>query len=97
LIGGGIFISAAESIFANRLLQVLRHHAPGVHPAEVLDTGIFQMTGEFSSEDLHGILSSYMVGLKGAWALGVALAVAAAVASWGPENRYIKVNKKQQE
>lgn len=85
-----MFVSAAQSIFSNRLLQALSSHAPGVDREHVLTVGASELRGNFSSAELSGILESYMVGLKGAFALGVALAVAAVVTSFGPPIKTIK-------
>jgi MFS transporter, DHA2 family, glioxin efflux transporter len=93
LIGGALFVSAAESIFANRLLYNLSVSSD-MDPIRVLETGFSNMENSFSQEDLPAIMTSYAVGLKAAWTLGVALAVAAAVSCWGPENRCIKVTKR---
>jgi MFS transporter, DHA2 family, glioxin efflux transporter len=83
-IGGALFVSAAESIFGNRLLQSVSSNAPGVDPTLILHTGASEIRNVFLGADLPGVLSSYMLGLKGAWALGLALTAGAVVASFGP-------------
>lgn len=90
MIGGALFVSAAQSIFSNRLLRTLSTNVPGIDPAHILVVGASELRGSFSSAELPGILASYMVGLKGAFALGVALAVAAVVTSFGPPIKSIK-------
>jgi hypothetical protein len=94
LIGGALFVSAAENIFANRLLISVPSHAPGIIPAAVLNTGASSIQNGFPAEDVAGIYASYMIGLKAAWAMGLALAAAALLASFGPEMRSIKTKKK---
>ncbi len=89
-IGGALFVSAAESIFANRVLQSVSTNAPGVDAGLVLHTGVGEIRTVFSSADLSSILSSYMIGLKAAWALGLALAACTVVASFGPRRDRIK-------
>jgi MFS transporter, DHA2 family, glioxin efflux transporter len=89
-IGGALFVSAAESIFGNRLLQSVSTNAPGVDPILVLHTGASEIRTVFLGVDLPGVLSSYMLGLKGAWALGLALAAGAVVASFGPRRNRIR-------
>ncbi|KAK0625513.1 MFS gliotoxin efflux transporter glia [Bombardia bombarda] len=74
LINGGYFISAGQAIFSNQLLHALPTYAPDVDPALVLSTGAGDITNVFAGEALGGVLSSYMVGLKNAFALGLAAA-----------------------
>lgn len=90
MIGGAMFVSAAQCIFSNRLLQALSIHASEIDREHVLAVGASELRGSFSSTELPGILESYMVGLKGAFALGVALAVTAVIASFGPPVKTIK-------
>ncbi len=89
-IGGALFVSAAESIFANRLLQGVSSNAPEIDPSHVLHTGASEVRDVFVGANLPGVLSSYMFGLKGAWALALALTAGAAVASFGPKRDRIK-------
>lgn len=63
---------------------------PELNPADVLNAGASGLQSHFSSALLPGIMNSYMVGLKGAFALGIALAVAAVVTSFGPPIKSIK-------
>ena len=88
--GGAVFVSAAQSVFSNRLLQALSIDAPGIGPEKVLATGASELRDSFSTAELPGLLNSYMEGLRGAFALGIALAVAAVVMSLGPPVRPIK-------
>jgi hypothetical protein len=90
LIGGALFVSTGENIFANRLLLSIPAKAPNIDPSTVLNTGASNIASNFPIADIQGIFDSYMVGLKSAWALGLALAVGAFVASFGPEMRSIK-------
>ena len=94
LIGGAIFVSMAENIFSNRLLDSISSLAPsGISPSDVLNAGATGIEKNFSPQDIPAIIASYMIGLKAAWALGVALAATAAVASFGPERRSIAIPK----
>ena len=90
MMGGAIFVSAAQSIFSNRLLQALSVRAPDIDSGKVLATGASELRENFSAAELPDILDSYMQGLKGAFALGIALAVVAVVTSFGPPVRSIK-------
>lgn len=72
--GGAVFVSAGQAAFTNRLLVRAAILVPGVNPALVVATGATQLRAVFSVEELPGILSAYMDGLKSAFALAVALA-----------------------
>ncbi|KAK8033518.1 hypothetical protein PG991_002916 [Apiospora marii] len=74
LVNGAYFITAGQSIFANQLLQSLPKLAPDVDPAQVLGTGAGDIHNVFAGAALPGVLDAYMVGLKGAFALGLAAA-----------------------
>ena len=90
MMGGAICVSAGESILSNRLLQALVTNVPELDPAEVLNIGASELRTHFSSTILPEIIKSYMVGLKGAFSLGIAVAVAAVVTSFGPPIKSIK-------
>ncbi|MCJ1439371.1 hypothetical protein MMC27_008763 [Xylographa pallens] len=89
MIGGAICVSAAQSVFSNRLLRSLPANAPSVNPTTVLNTGASDIRVVFAGQQLEGVLASYMIGLRSAFALGIACAVAATVTSWGPKVRSI--------
>jgi MFS transporter, DHA2 family, glioxin efflux transporter len=92
--GGALFVSAAQSIFTNRVLQTLPTNAPGIDPAQILAIGATQLKESFSPAQLPGILESYITGLRAAWALVIALVGVSLCASFGPEMRSIKGNAK---
>lgn len=71
-VGGAFGTSVAQSIFNNRLLANLPLYAPDVSPQKVIDVGASGLRAAFATEELMGVLRSYMVGLKNAWALSIA-------------------------
>ena len=73
-IGGAFFVSAGQTAWANRLLSRIPVTAPGVDPKLVVATGATQLRNVFSAEQLPGILTAYMDGLKLTFALVIALA-----------------------
>ena len=91
--GGAILVSAGESILSNQLLRALAINLPEIDPAEVLNVGTSGLRKHFSPTVLPGITESYMVGLKGAFALGIAVAVAAVVTSFGPPIKSVKKDR----
>ena len=73
-IGGAFFVSAGQTAWANRLLSRIPVTAPSVDPKIVIATGATQLRHVFSPEQIPGILTAYMDGLRVTFALIVALA-----------------------
>jgi MFS family permease len=71
-VGGAFSTSAGQAAFVNRLLIELPKKAPGVNPAMVLATGASELHNVFDGEVLDGVLESYMIGLRAAFAIAVA-------------------------
>jgi MFS family permease len=82
-IGGAFFVSAGQSAFANILLERLPVRAPGITPAAILAAGATEIRRLFPAESVPGIIEAYMDGLKGSYALAIALAGLATVAALG--------------
>ena len=78
-ISGAYFVTAAQSIFANRLLQRLASSAPNIDAAMVLATGATDIHRVFSGEDLVAVLEAYMSGIKDVFAFSMAGAAVTAV------------------
>ncbi|KAI4250987.1 MAG: hypothetical protein LQ352_005138 [Teloschistes flavicans] len=85
-IGGSFFVAAGQAAFENQLIRSLPHNAPGVSPAQVVQTGATSLRDTFSSEQLPGIIASYLSGIHLAFALAIGLIgfsfLAALVAPW---------------
>ena len=60
-------------MFDNRLVESLPRYAPGVSVRQVLDVGASDLEGSFQGAQLLGVKQVYMVGLRAAWALSIAL------------------------
>jgi MFS transporter, DHA2 family, glioxin efflux transporter len=72
-ISGAIFVSAGQSLFANKLVQTVAKLVPDVQPSFVVATGATELRRVFSAAQLPGIIASFMAGLKNAYAMGIAL------------------------
>jgi len=72
-IAGAVFVSSGQSLFTNKLVQVVPKDAPGLDPGVVVATGATELRRTFSAADLPGVINAYMAGLKDAYALAVAL------------------------
>ncbi|KAI0404771.1 putative gliotoxin efflux pump [Xylaria palmicola] len=66
-------ISAATAITNNLLLQKVALYAPETTPEQVLSVGPYELSAYFSGDTLLGIRKAYVDGLRGAWALSIAL------------------------
>lgn len=71
-IAGSYFLTASQSIFANRLLQTLASNSPSINAALVLSTGASDIQRVFSGDELASILDAYMVGMKDVFAFVIA-------------------------
>ena len=88
--GGAVFVSVAESIFSNTLINSLKESGSSLDVASVIQTGSSELRQRFSPDELVPILEAYMDGLKNAFALGIALGAAAALMSLAPPIKSIK-------
>lgn len=95
-ISGAVFISVAQVLFANKLLQEVRANVSGVEPGLVVATGASELRDVFTAEQLPAILRSYMEGLQDAYTLAIALGglgCLIAVATLVFDNRNLKVRE----
>lgn len=72
-ITGSIFVSVAQSLFTNRIVQYTREHIPELSPAVVVSTGATDIRKAFSGQELEAVLRAYMAGLKDAYTLIIPL------------------------
>ena len=94
-IGGAIFISAAQAGFANKMLKVLPELAPGVNPAQVIATGASEIRKVFDAEQVPGIISAYMEGLRVPFAISIACACISFIVSFAPRWEHIRGRVKE--
>ncbi|KAI1272511.1 putative gliotoxin efflux pump [Xylaria sp. FL0933] len=66
-------ISASAAITNNLLLQKVAQYAPETTPEQVLAVGPYELSAYFSGNTLLGIRKASVDGLRGAWALSIAL------------------------
>ena len=65
-------MSAAQSIFENKLVHALATTAPDIKPSLVLAAGATDLRQVFTAAQLPGILEAYVQGLHSAFALSIA-------------------------
>lgn len=71
-ISGAYFITVAQSLFANRMLQTLSTTAPSIDTVKVINTGASEIQHVFEGGDLAAVLGAYMVGIKSVFAFSLA-------------------------
>jgi MFS transporter, DHA2 family, glioxin efflux transporter len=99
-ISGAVFISIAQVLFTNKLLQQVAATVQGVNPAMVVITGATELRTKWHGEKLMGILRAYMSGLHDAYSLSIAVGgvgVLIAVLTVVIDNRTLNVKAKLQE
>ena len=89
-IGGAFLISAGQSSFTNILIQNLPSAAPTVDVSKVLVTGVTELRNHFSAEEMVGIISAYMDGLKVAYAVALTATGIALLVSFASKWRSLK-------
>jgi len=72
-LGGAIGVAIAQSLFNNRLLAALAERAPGVDAQLVLHTGATDLRNSFPEQDVPGVISAYLDGLRWVWILTIAM------------------------
>ncbi|KAL6792920.1 major facilitator superfamily domain-containing protein [Trichoderma sp. SZMC 28012] len=73
-IGGAIWVSASQSVFINRMLIAVSQFAPSVDSKQVVSTGAGELRKVFGSDEILGILSAYLTGIRAAYLLCCAVA-----------------------
>jgi MFS transporter, DHA2 family, glioxin efflux transporter len=91
MMGGTYFISAAQSIFGNKLIHHLLVNVPEINPKFVVGLGATQFRDSFPSTVIPGVVLSYMQSLHIVFALATALAGAATVVSLAAKWEKIQV------
>ncbi|KAH8911766.1 MFS general substrate transporter [Coniochaeta sp. PMI_546] len=73
-LGGSIFVSVAQNIFSNLLIQDLAKAAPSVPPSVVTSTGATDLKNVVDDALLPGVLVAYNAALTRTWFVSVAMA-----------------------
>lgn len=79
-LGGAVFVSVAQNIFANRLVEGVAG-VPGLDPALVVRTGATLLRNVVAPQDLGIVISAYNVALTRAYMVALALACASVIGS----------------
>jgi hypothetical protein len=70
--GGAIFVSAGEALFANQLIDSLQKNVPDINPAEVIGVGATELRNHFAPGGIyHGDCACWLLGaIESALAVG---------------------------
>ncbi|KAK4897396.1 hypothetical protein LTR27_004916 [Elasticomyces elasticus] len=79
LLGGAIWIGVAQAIFSNRLVQGLTASLGAEDTMQVIAAGATGLRDLLAGDELRAAIESYMVGLRDAYAVSIALAGAGAI------------------
>ncbi|KAL7783306.1 putative MFS transporter [Trichoderma afarasin] len=93
---GAFFVTAAQNVFSNRMLQRLAQLAPQISSQQVLATGASDFQSVFHGADLLAVRQAYMTGIKDVFAFAMAGAALTAVLPLIiPRNRLPGFDKKE--
>lgn len=71
-LSGALFVTAAQSVFANRLLSILADRAPQIDATKVLSTGASEIVQVFNGPALPTVVEAYMIGINDVFAFSLA-------------------------
>lgn len=77
--GGSLFVSAAQTVFNNRLITELPKHAPGVDPSIILHIGATELKTVVAPNLIEGVLVAYNTAVTNTWYIAVAMCVMTAI------------------
>lgn len=92
-LGGALFISVAQNIFATELVKGIVARIPDMPAAAILNTGATALTSTFSPEVLPSIIQAYNDAITKSFYASVALAIVAFAGGLGLEMVSVKGKK----
>ncbi|KAJ7059774.1 putative MFS multidrug transporter [Mycena amicta] len=88
--GGALFISAAQNVFTNRLVDGIVEHVPDVSPGSVAQAGATSLAGTIDPGSLSAVLDVYNHALMGAFQIAIAMSAISIVGALFVEWKSIK-------
>lgn len=92
-LGGALFISIAQNVFTNKLLQGLAKVVPDLDPAIVLATGATDLKNAVPAKYLSGVLVAYNSAIIQTFYVGVAMSVMTIIGALFLEWKSVKGKK----
>lgn len=81
-LSGAYFVTVAQTLFANCMLDALRKFGPNLDPLQVINTGASEIHHVYKGSDFNAVLEAYMVGIKDVFAFALAGSAAAVLLSF---------------
>ncbi|TVY38445.1 Aspyridones efflux protein [Lachnellula occidentalis] len=92
-LGGALFVSIGQNVFANKLVEGLAKYAPTVDPALVLSTGATSIQKSIDPSVLPGVTMAYNSGLTEAYLVATIMASFTIIGSLAIEWKSVKGKK----
>ncbi|KIL93774.1 hypothetical protein FAVG1_02335 [Fusarium avenaceum] len=93
--GGTIFITVSQSLFQGQLQTKITKYVPDIDIQQLTNSGAAGVKSLVPADKMELVLSAYNDSMKAIWYLGLGLACAALLASFGFEWKTIKTDKKK--
>ncbi|KAI5463622.1 major facilitator superfamily domain-containing protein [Mariannaea sp. PMI_226] len=85
-LGGALFVTGAQTVFTNKLVENIRTYAPGLNPQAVIEAGATRIREQMKPEWLEGVIRAYNDSLNVCFWVAAATAsatiVGAALTEW---------------
>jgi hypothetical protein len=81
--GGALFLTFAETVFTNSLVQALSTYAPGINSQTVINAGATAMRDAVPRSSLAGVLLAYNEAISHTFYLAAGAGVAIFAFCWG--------------
>ncbi|KAI6749405.1 hypothetical protein HG530_015244 [Fusarium avenaceum] len=93
--GGTIFITVSQSLFQGQLQTKITKYVPDIDIQQLTNSGAAGVKSLVPADKMELVLGAYNDSMKAIWYLGLGLACAALLASFGFEWKTIKADKKK--
>ena len=94
-LGGALFISVAQNIFSNQLINNVVASAPGLNPQQVLSVGATQLKTLIPAGGYQGVLEAYNNTITQTFYVSVATSALSVIGAACMQWRSVKGEKKQ--
>ncbi|KAJ7124546.1 major facilitator superfamily transporter [Mycena epipterygia] len=92
-LGGTLFVSVGQNIFANKLASGLAREVPGIDPRTVLSTGATNLKTTIAPQYLRAVLTVYNEALVSTFRIAIAMVALSVFGALGMEWKNIKGKK----
>lgn len=89
-LGGALFVSIAQNVFTNKLVEYVLEYVPGLDPKIVLATGATSIQSTIPREMLSGVTLAYSDALTKTFLVSAALAAVTVIGSGFVEWKSVK-------